>query len=266
MAPEGYLLLALTVNNIPKSEWDGGAVTVEVTETPLDSALTLKFASYNVYQSRYDKEAGAEMQNIAKVILDNGLEVIGLQEVDKNTERAPFDVLQKLKDATGYYGAYFKAMDHLGGEYGDAILSKYEIVETKSWILEAPDGGEPRALGLAVINVNGVKINFFVTHLCHVSDANRKAQLQQIAAILSEYDNYVLTGDFNTDNFSLFSEIEGSKMVNNESFSIVTFPNNYYSIDNIVYSPESWRFGLPHTIKESYSDHYALYATGVFMK
>ena len=125
---------------------------------------------------------------------------------------------------------------------------------------------EPRVLGHAIIDVNGEEIHFFVTHLDHTDLDLVQEQMDYIAEVLSEYDNFVLTGDFNTSDFSQYESIQNAGMVNNHNFSIVTFPKNYVSIDNIVYSSKNWRFGLPHTIKESYSDHYALYATGVFMK
>ena len=155
----------------------------------------------------------------------------------------------------------------MGGQYGDAILSKYPIVESERYALEMSDEYEDRVLGRAKIKIEeGVYVNFFVTHLCHVSDANRREQLEMIADVLKDYDDFVLTGDFNTDNFSLFSTIDGANMVNNQGFNIVTFDHNYYAIDNIVYAGSAWRFSIPRTIKDSYSDHYLLYATGVSMK
>ena len=281
MAPEGYLFLAVTVKNIPKTEWDGESIDVQVTKTEMTNPLTLKFASYNIFQSRYDSVKGEEMSNIARTILENDFDVVGLVEVDKDTGRTGYDVMAKLveeiKKQSGkdYYYAYFPAIENhwSGGQYGDAVLSKYPIVEEERIMLPTWDGKdrygkdyEPRVLGRTKIEVNGDYINFFVTHLDHTDLDLVQEQLDYIAETLKAYDNFVLTGDFNTSDFSQYEVIENASMVNNESFYIVTYGHNYVSIDNIVYSSATWKFSIPHVVKDSYSDHYALYATGVFRK
>ena len=72
--------------------------------------------------------------------------------------------------------------------------------------------------------------------------------------------------DFGTSVFSEYSVIPNSGMVNTAKNNKVTFPKSSSSIDNIVYSSETWKFSNPYTVTDSYSDHYMLYATGTYLK
>ena len=240
----------------------------------MESPVVLKFASYNIFQSRYDNEKGNEMANIAKVIVENDFDVVGLVEVDKYTNRFGdghrFDAMKELVEeiyeqyGKTYYYAYFPAMNHYtGGEYGDAILSKYPILETEAYLLESGTS-EQRVLGRAAIDVEGETVQFFVTHLSYESLQLRQTQFQQVNEIINTYDNFILTGDFNTGDFEEYRVLEGAAMVNDTAYSVPTFPKTMLSIDNIVYSTANWQFEKPINLTESYSDHYMLYATGVY--
>ena len=63
----------------------------------------------------------------------------------------------------------------------------------------------------------------------------------------------------------IYKSIMGAKTVNNENYSIITFPGDSSSIDNIVYSSNTWKFTLPQTLKNNDSDHYMLYADGTYI-
>lgn len=222
---------------------------------------TLRFGSYNI---RHGVDAGYDMSKFAKNILNAQLDIVGLQEVDQKTSRVNgMDTIKNLSQATGYkHYAFFKTIDFLGGEYGTAILSKYPIIDTERILLESGIH-EQRVLGRAEINVDGTTVNFFVTHLSFESLDIRTAQFKQIANVLKRYDDFVLVGDFNTPDFNEYSVIENSKTINNREYSLLTFPEENISIDNIVYSVDSWEFSLPKTLTENcYSDHYMLYAEG----
>ena len=109
---------------------------------------------------------------IAKNITDNGIEIAGFQEVDNKTTRASKkEQIKEIANKTGYqYYKFFKAIDFQGGGYGLGIVSKYPIESTK--LIKLSSGSaEQRILAHAVINVNGEKINFFVTFF-KISTAN----------------------------------------------------------------------------------------------
>jgi len=226
--------------------------------------MKLCFGSYNI---RHGADASLDMTKLASNITKSEMDVVGLQEVDQKTTRVKgIDTMKALSDATGYaHFAFFKAISYKGGEYGIGILSKYPIVETERIELES-ENYEQRVLGRAAINVNGTVIQFFVTHLSYENKEVRTKQYLQVAEVLKGYDNYVLTGDFNTSDFSEYAVLPCCDAVNKSGQALVTFPEQSSFIDNIVYARDAWAFGLPKTVKQSYSDHYALYATGTYLK
>ncbi len=111
-------------------------------------------------------------------------------------------------------------------------------------------------------NVNGVHINFFVTHLAFESTELRSPQFAEVAKHVNEHTPYIIVGDFNTADFTEFQILEGASMVNNADHSIPTFPGNDSAIDNIVYTTDAWQFSTPTTVANNHSDHYMLYAEG----
>ena len=229
-------------------------------------SFRLKFASYNIFHA---EKAGYDVSKIAKNITDNGIEVVGFQEVDQNTRRSGrLDTMKKLSEATGYkYYAFFKAISFDGGEYGVGILSKYPIESTGS--IKLTSGDEQRVLGRATIVKNNTKINFFVTHLSYdgedgTNSNTRKTQFAQIAAELKKYDNFVLSGDFNTRNLDEYDVIAGSALVNGKDNPQITYPDGRSPLDNLVYSTNVWTFGTPKIVTNSYSDHYMIYSQALY--
>ncbi|MBQ9806187.1 MAG: endonuclease/exonuclease/phosphatase family protein [Clostridia bacterium] len=235
----------------------------ENTPTEEEEPMKLTFGSYNIKHGADDLPL---LSRIAGNITKYGMDVVGLQEVDQMTTRVGgVDTMKTLSEATGYpYYAFFKAISYKGGEYGVGILSNYPIVETERIELESLTY-EQRVLGRACIDVNGERIQFFVTHLSYENKEIRTTQFAEVAEVLAGYDNYVLTGDFNTSDFSEYSVLPNVNAVNKASKHVVTFPGNSSSIDNIVYSNSAWSFEAPKTVTESYSDHYALYAKGTYL-
>lgn len=253
----------------PQSSPEGSTPEESTPETsepetePAKEPVTLKIASYNIANGFNFKRINA----IGKDIKEQNLDIVGLQEVDQFVSRSGnVDSMKLLSEASELpYYTFFKAIDLQGGEYGVGVLSRYPIVETER--TEIYSGTEEqRVLGHAVIDVDGYMINFFVTHLSFESKSLRDAQFATIAEKTAELDNFIITGDFNTSNFSEFAPIKNSDMVNNASHSINTFPSSTptSSIDNIVFSKNNWSFESPSILLNQKSDHCMLYATGTF--
>lgn len=229
-------------------------------------SFRLRFASYNIFHA---EKAGYDVSKIAKNITDNAIDVVGFQEVDHKTSRSGgLDTMKALSEATGYkYYVFFKAIDFQGGQYGLGILSKYPIESTGS--IKLTSGEEQRILGRATIIKDDTPINFFVTHLTYDdepgSNANtRKTQFVQIANELAKYDNFVLSGDFNTRDLGEYETIKNSALVNKKENPQVTYPDGRSPLDNLVYSTNVWTFGAGRIVTNSYSDHYMIYAQAIY--
>ena len=173
--------------------------------TKQSRAATIKVMSYNVHHCNPPAKNGViDIDAIASVINNAKPDIVGLQEIDVNTGRSGKDVNQaeQLAKKTGMYFFFGKAIDHDGGEYGIAILSKFPIGETKVYSLSNVPGvkGEPRVLVTAKLQLpSGKQIRFGNTHLDAGKDpVIRLVQMSDINAIaVQEKLPFLITGDFN---------------------------------------------------------------------
>ncbi len=231
--------------------------------TTVDTRMKLRIGSYNIAAG---KKCSYNMSLFGADIKKYDLDIVGLQEVDYMTDRnKKQDTMKLISEASGLaHYAYFKAIDYQGGEYGLGILSKYPILATELIMLESGNK-EQRILAHAVIDVDGVKFDFFVTHLTHDDTSLRNGQFKKLGEILANYHNFILTGDFNTTNFSDYNTIADAGMVNRKDNRIITFPSKGSCLDNIVYSKTAWQFDKGARHVSSHSDHYMLYAEATYL-
>ena len=249
--------------------------TEEQTEAPTEKAtkkqtekkeeqkylFSLKFGSYNIAAGR---NVDLDFTVIGNDIKTQGLDIVGLQEVDQFTALSNNqDTMKILSESSGLpYSQFFKAIDYQGGEYGLAILSKYPILGYESEQLDS-QGFEQRIWGHALIDVNGTHIDFFVTHLSYEDMALNALQTEALIEKVIQYENFVLTGDFNTSNFEAYYVDHKFGAVNNGAYKVPTF--NSDTIDNIIYRREAWKFEKPLSLPNGHSDHNMIYATAHFI-
>ncbi len=142
-------------------------------------------------------------------------DIVGLQEV-LHLDQAPpgtVDQAQAIADGLGYYTAFASAW-HIGGglQFGNALLSRWPIVEPQNFLLPCEPDDETRALLHGVIESPYGRLPVFVTHLSwklHQSDVRQ----QQVAHIVQrvrelapiEHDGQdgalppIVMGDFNAE-------------------------------------------------------------------
>lgn len=217
--------------------------------------LTLRVGSYNIH---HGSDVGLDMTIIARDITELELDVVGFQEIDfKTTRTGGIDTMKELSEASGYeYYSFARAIDYKGGQYGTGILSRYPI-ESFEVISLAGLGGEDRSVGHAVLNINGVKLDFFNTHLDYELLSRRSTQIERIAPYLAECEAYIVTGDFNTADIGEFAVWDGAGFVNNNTYA--TFPKSGKAIDNIIFSPD-WSVVKSGMGPQGHSDHRLLWA------
>lgn len=170
---------------------------------------TIKVMSFNIASGqRFDGELDLELT--AKAIEEGEVDVVGLQEVDRNfSDRSGFvDQAKWLAERLGMEMAYGPNLIHRTGskeqyerEYGNATLSRYPIYSSTnhdlSSVEEHPEDFEPRGLLETVIDADGFRFSFYNTHLALV-DEEVERNLTEILAI-TETNSLpkVLVGDFN---------------------------------------------------------------------
>ncbi len=159
--------------------------------------------TYNVHHcnppSMGDK---IDVEAIAKVILSKKPDLVALQEIDVNTIRSGKGINQarELARLTGMNYYFAKAIDHQGGDYGVAVLSRFSIKDSISLHLPIhPDKPEElRAVAAVTVSLpSGQDIFFASTHL-GLKEPNRLLQAEKIVEHFGGISlPVILAGDFN---------------------------------------------------------------------
>ena len=208
---------------------------------------SLRVMTYNIYGARATSPANAaDLDAIAEVIRRQNPDFVTLNEVDVFTNRTGKDVHQArdLAEKLGMEWHFSKAIDRDGGEYGDAVLSKYPILEKRSYRLPcaAEQPGEDRSLCVIRVQIDGKELYVATTHLDHLSgDASRLVQATEIRRIRdTELEgDLILCGDLNAIPSSNVIATMTSFLTNTGPIDQYTFPSDDPSrkIDYIMYAP-----------------------------
>ena len=230
--------------------------------------LRLRILSYNIHHAE-GVDGKLDVPRIAQVILSVDPDLVALQEVDKNTIRTGKvnqDIeLSRLTKMNSVFGSNITFQ---GGQYGNAILSKFPIIKNKNFLLPNVDSGEQRGLLRSQIQIsNKENILFFSTHLDHRrSDTERLASAEVINQIIS-LDNKspaILAGDFNdVPESPTLKELDKLWLRTNKKI-LKTIPASKPSrqIDYIFVQPkERWKIIESQVLDEdTASDHRAIFS------
>ena len=234
----------------------------------LESPVRVTVLTYNIYHGE-DANGGSNLDAVAGIINSLEPDLVALQEVDNKTGRAKgLDLTAELSRRTGMKGIFGKAMDYDGGGYGEAVLSRHLVIETKNNLLPHTTKAEPRAaLEVHIELPGGIKITFVGTHLDHQRDqSNRMMQAKRIMELYENYDlPIVLAGDLNatpgSDPINLLGWQWSDAAQDN---SQPTFPAKKPArrIDYIMYKPKDrWKVVEVRVIDEKVaSDHCPVFA------
>lgn len=138
-----------------------------------------------------------DLERIAAVIREQKPDLVALQEIDNKCRRSgSVDQAAELARLTGLHGRFGKAMDHDGGEYGQAILSRFPIGDTQ--VHRLPGDGEPRIAFEAEVKIEGKPLRMISVHLDHQQDERRLKQAETLVkALENHHEPMILAGDFN---------------------------------------------------------------------
>ena len=233
-----------------------------------DQNLRLRILSYNIHHAE-GVDGKLDVPRIAQVILSVDPDLVALQEVDKNTIRTGKvnqDIeLSRLTKMNSVFGSNITFQ---GGQYGNAILSKFSIIKNKNFLLPNVDSGEQRGLLQSRIQIsNKENVLFFSTHLDHRrSDTERLASAKAINQIIS-LDNKspaILAGDFNDVPDSPTLKELGKVWLRTNKKILRTIPASKPSrqIDYIFVQPkERWKIIESQVLDEDIaSDHRAIFS------
>jgi endonuclease/exonuclease/phosphatase family metal-dependent hydrolase len=142
-----------------------------------------------------------------EVMREHGADIIGVQEVDRFWARSSYlDEPAELAAGVGMnHHCYAANLDHVPDshsnvphQYGTVILSRFPILECGNTLLRRTGTNEQRGLTRALINVRGVPLQLYNTHL-HTTAADRLLQTADIAGVIDAAPEgpKILMGDFN---------------------------------------------------------------------
>lgn len=155
--------------------------------------------SYNI-QGHASLLRSDHIEEIAETIRRFRPDIVGINEAHRRTWQSRFrDQVTQLSSTLGMNAAFGESYEQLGGQYGNAILTRGRILGSDVYRL--PGAGEPRTLLEAKIAIDGGTIVFYVTHLAAWEKLNRVVRGRQLDCLTrhlgaSAYP-YVLTGDLN---------------------------------------------------------------------
>jgi len=178
---------------------------------------TLRILSYNLHHCNppsKEKEGLIDVDAIVQAIAKQKPDLVALQEVDVNTKRSgninQAVVLAKKLKMNFYFG---KAIDHDGGDYGVAILSRFPLTNQQTYKLpkNADAKAEQRVLAIATAEIaKNQFIRFASTHLdAQRPEENRIMQAKEIVKLTAnETLPLIVAGDLNaapgTESISIF--------------------------------------------------------------
>jgi endonuclease/exonuclease/phosphatase family metal-dependent hydrolase len=161
---------------------------------------TLRILTYNIHHGE-GVDGRLDLERIANLINEHQPDLVALQEVDRGVARTQGrDLPAELSRLTGLHVAFSKNIDHQGGEYGNAILSRQPIVTTTNRHFRMLRDGEQRGLLAATVEVHGEALVFMATHLDFRPDpAERLSNVAEIKAAAARHPEQlvIVAGDFN---------------------------------------------------------------------
>lgn len=159
----------------------------------------LRVMTYNIHICiGMDKKL--DVDRIARVIMKEKPDLVALQEVDRKTARVQrMDQVEELKKRTNMNVVFGKTIDHTGGEYGIALMSRFPINSQRTISLPNMNNQEPRVVLEAMVQVDEkTELRFLSTHFCHLLEERRIKQAETVNEhFATDTRLTIMGGDFN---------------------------------------------------------------------
>lgn len=178
-------------------------------------ALKLKIMTYNIRSGhpvdteQAIKEFTYDLSKAASVIAEMNPDICGLNEVDNHQERTAYDnQAAKLASAWGTEHYYFSKAtsfpENSDNEYGNAVLSKFPIIEKETILPPPPEQKdestyyEQRGIARVVVKLpGGQTLTVLQTHF-GLAIGERQKMLELLLPLIDSIETpLLLMGDFN---------------------------------------------------------------------
>src|SRR5450759_2196656 len=144
----------------------GGCSTSTKPATP----KTFRVMTYNIHHGE-GLDGKVDLTRIAELIQREGADIVALQEVDKGVERTGRrDWPAELAALTGMTCVFNNNFHYQGGEYGNAMLTRFPVSAWMNLHYQMLRTNEQRGLLQLTLNVRGRKLLFMNTHIDYRGD------------------------------------------------------------------------------------------------
>ena len=161
---------------------------------------TFRVMTYNIHHGE-GLDRKVDLQRIADLIKHEQADIVALQEVDKGVQRtAKRDCPAELAALTGMTCVFSNNYHYQGGDYGNAVLTRFPVKHWTNHHYKMLRPGEPRGLLQVVLEVHGRELVFLDTHLdARRDDAERWSSAAELEEALQPYRDQpmIFCGDFN---------------------------------------------------------------------
>jgi len=194
-------------------------------------------------------------------------DILGLQEVlrlipDEQHPPEPTpanDQASEIAEGLGYNIAYGIAADYSGGlKFGNALLTRYKILDSRTFRLPGADSGETRSMLYSLLETPWGRQPVFVTHLnwklhhgaVRVKQAVYAAErIFVLAPVEADFLPPVLMGDFNAE-----PESSGHTYCRDNAYALKNGEPNR-RIDYIfVRGPDKQMRGEPYNVRRAFEE------------
>lgn len=224
--------------------------------------------TYNIF-SGHNLARDLNLEHAASVIRALQPDFVTLNEVRSHTsDIGPVNQAMELGRLTGFFPVFARAIDILGGEYGNGFLSRLPVLEQE--IIHVPDPVERtghyfyehRCILRCVLQAGEKHITVFSTHF-GLAPSEQENAVQTLLDLLSKESNPVLVmGDLNAEPSAaemapLFAALHDAA----KGSGILTFPSDEprIKIDHILHS-DHWQVLNVFSMNTQNSDHRPLIA------
>jgi endonuclease/exonuclease/phosphatase family metal-dependent hydrolase len=166
--------------------------------TGSDAARPLRLVSWNIHHGA-GLDDRVDVERIGRELAALAPDIVCLQEVDVGVARSGrIDIPVALARQLSLHAAFGKNIDHQGGDYGNAILSRWPVVwqHNLHYRMLRPD--EQRGLLMVGVDCGGEVLAFGCTHIDYrPDDSERRLNAGEILSAVRERGLVAVAGDFN---------------------------------------------------------------------
>jgi endonuclease/exonuclease/phosphatase family metal-dependent hydrolase len=174
-----------------------GCLSPEIAPAP----ETFRLMTYNIRHGE-GMDGRIDLERIATLIQSEGADIVALQEVDRGVTRTDKrDLCGELAALTGMTCVFSNNFHFQGGEYGNALLTRFPVTAWRNTHYRMLREGEQRGLLEVELAVGGRRLWIMNTHLDFRPDAaERLSNVDEIklAANASRAEAVIVCGDFNS--------------------------------------------------------------------